>query len=333
LTVAITVQAQPSTGRERPASLFGTTRAFVERRAIWLVLLVLIGCAGLLSPVFLNPINLFNIVRQSAVVGIASIGVTLVMITRGVDLSVGAVISLAAVLGAALMGGQDGNVAQAVAITLLVGTLVGAINGLLIALRGLPPFILTLGMAVAVQGSNLLYTGGTAYGVVAPGYREVVNQRLGPVPLLVLIFAAVLLVGLLIQNGTLFGRRLYLVGGNPEAARLSGVNVSRTLFLAYTCSGFTAALAGLVLLARSGVSSNFAGQGYEFDALAAVVLGGTTFEGGKGGIGGTLAGVLILLVAFNLVNILGLNFNAQLVLKGSIIIGAAALYRLAQRRD
>jgi ribose/xylose/arabinose/galactoside ABC-type transport system permease subunit len=105
------------------------------------------------------------------------------------------------------------------------------------------------------------------------------------------------------------------------------------LFLAYTCSGFTAALAGLVLLARSGVSSNFAGQGYEFDALAAVVLGGTTFEGGKGGIGGTLAGVLILLVAFNLVNILGLNFNAQLVLKGSIIIGAAALYRLAQRRD
>jgi ribose transport system permease protein len=231
------------------------------------------------------------------------------------------------------MGGQDGNVAQAVAMTLLVGTLVGAINGLLIALRGLPPFILTLGMAVAVQGANLLYTGGTAYGVVAPGYREVVNQRLGPVPLLVLIFAAVLLVGLLIQNGTLFGRRLYLVGGNPEAARLSGVNVSRTLFLAYTCSGFTAALAGLVLLARSGVSSNFAGQGYEFDALAAVVLGGTTFEGGKGGIGGTLAGVLILLVAFNLVNILGLNFNAQLVLKGSIIIGAAALYRLAQRRD
>jgi ribose transport system permease protein len=333
LTVAITVQAQPSTGRERPASLLGTTRSFVERRAIWLVLLVLIGCAGLLSPVFLNPINLFNIVRQSAVVGIASIGVTLVMITRGVDLSVGAVISLAAVLGAALMGGQDGNVAQAVAMTLLVGTLVGAINGLLIALRGLPPFILTLGMAVAVQGSNLLYTGGTAYGVVAPGYREVVNQRLGPVPLLVLIFAAVLLVGLLIQNGTLFGRRLYLVGGNPEAARLSGVNVSRTLFLAYTCSGFTAALAGLVLLARSGVSSNFAGQGYEFDALAAVVLGGTTFEGGKGGIGGTLAGVLILLVAFNLVNILGLNFNAQLVLKGSIIIGAAALYRLAQRRD
>ena len=333
MSVAVTFRAQRGSERERWQLISVPARTVIDRFAIWIVLIVLMGLATLLSPVFLNPVNLFNIVRQGAVVGVAAVGVTLVMLTRGVDLSVGAVISLAAVLGAALMGGQDSNVAQAVGATLVIGTLIGLLNGVLIALRGLPPFILTLGMAVAVQGANLLYTGGTAYGVVAPNFRQVLNLRLGPVPLLVLVFGAVVGLGLFIQNGTVFGRRLYLVGGNPEAARLSGVNVNRTLILAYACSGFTAALAGLVLLARSGVSSNFAGQGYEFDALAAVVLGGTTFEGGKGGIAGTVIGVLILLVAFNLVNILGLNFNAQLVVKGSIIIGAAVLYRLAQRRD
>lgn len=308
-------------------------RLLLGRYAIWFVLLALCALATLLSPVFLNAINLFNIVRQGSVVGIASVGVTLVMLTGGVDLSVGAVISLTAVLAASLMGGQDANIASSVAVTLLVGTLIGLANGLLVAKRGLPPFILTLGMAAAVQGTNLLYTGGTAYGVVAPAFRQVLNLRLGVVPVMVLLLAAVVLVGLILQEATVFGRRLYLVGGNAEMARLSGVDVDRTLILAYVCSGFTAALAGLALLARSGVSSNFAGQGYEFDALAAVVLGGTTFEGGKGGIGGTIAGVLILLVAFNLVNILGLNFNAQLVIKGAIIIGAATLYRLAQWRE
>jgi len=236
LSVAVTFRAQRGSERERWQLFSGPARTVIDRFAIWIVLVVLMGLATLLSPVFLNPVNLFNIVRQGAVVGVAAVGVTLVMLTRGVDLSVGAVISLAAVLGAALMGGQDSNVAQAVGVTLLIGTLIGLLNGVLIALRGLPPFILTLGMAVAVQGANLLYTGGTAYGVVAPNFRQVLNLRLGPVPLLVLVFGAVVGLGLFIQNGTVFGRRLYLVGGNPEAARLSGVNVNRTLILAYACS-------------------------------------------------------------------------------------------------
>jgi ribose/xylose/arabinose/galactoside ABC-type transport system permease subunit len=150
-------------------------------------------------------------------------------------------------------------------------------------------------------------------------------------PVIVLILAGVVVAGLVVEKTTAFGRRLFLVGSNIRAADLSGIPVDRTLILAYILSGLAAGIAGIVLLARVGVSSPAAGQDYVFDALAAVVLGGTTFEGGRGGILGTVAGVLILIVAFNLVNILGLNFNVQLIVKGGIIIGAATLYRLLQR--
>ena len=152
-------------------------------------------------------------------------------------------------------------------------------------------------------------------------------------PVLVIVFAVIVLLGLLVQNRTAFGRRLYLVGSNGASARLAGVPVERTLTIAYVASGITAALAGLALLARSGVSSTFAGQGFEFDVLAAVILGGTTFEGGRGGIGGTLAGVLILATTFSLVSILGLDFNMELIVKGAIIFGVAASHVMSQHRE
>jgi ribose transport system permease protein len=300
---------------------------------LWLALLAIIAVAAWLSPGFIQPINFFNVVRQASVVGIAAVGVTLVMITGGVDLSVGAVISFSSVLAATLMAGDAANIPLAVAAALLMGLVVGFANGILVARWKLPAFILTLGTATVVLGIAQLYTGGTAAGIVAPEFRQVLNARIGPVPVLVIVFGLVVLAGLFVQNGTTLGRRLYLVGANRSAARLTGIPVQRTLVAAYTISGFTAALAGLALLARSGVSSTFAGQGFEFDALAAVILGGTTFEGGRGGIGGTLAGVLILTATFSLVSILGLDFNMELIVKGAIIFGTAALYVLARRKE
>jgi ribose transport system permease protein len=300
---------------------------------LWLALLAIIGLTAILSPGFINPVNFFNVMRQASVVGIASVGVTLVMITGGVDLSVGAVISFASVLAASLMDGQADNIPLAIAFSLLMGVVVGLANGLLVGRWRLPAFILTLGTATVVIGISQLYTGGTAAGVVAPQFREMFNARIGPVPVLVIVFALVVLAGLLVQRRTTLGRRLYLVGANPRAARLAGVPVQRTLFAAYALSGLTAALAGLALLARSGVSSTFAGQGFEFDVLAAVILGGTTFEGGRGGIGGTLAGVLILATTFSLVSIMGLDFNMELIVKGGIIFGVAALHVMSQRRE
>jgi ribose transport system permease protein len=254
------------------------------------------------------------------------------MITGGVDLSVGSVISLSAALGATIMNGQDDRVVLSVLAAMGAGALVGAVNGILVAKRNVPSFILTLGTAAAVQGITLLYTGGTASGMLPPWFVDNMSSRPWfDIPVVVLILAGVVIVGLIIEKTTAFGRRLFLVGSNIRAADLSGAPVDRTLIAAYTLSGLAAGIAGIVLLARIGVSSAFAGQGYEFDTLAAVVLGGTTFEGGRGGIVGTVAGVLILIVAFNLVNILSLNFNYQLVVKGVIIIGAATLYRLLQR--
>ena len=243
------------------------------------------------------------------------------MITGGVDLSVGSVISLSADICATVMNGNDARIVLAVTLAIGAGAAVGFVNGILVAKRNLPSFILTLGTAAAVQGLGLLYTGGTASGVVAPWFESMIGGRpWGHIPGVVPVFVAVAAVGLLIQKTTAFGGRLYLVGSNIRAAYLSGIAVDRVLIVAFTLSGAAAGVAGVVLLGRVGVSSAFAGQTYTFDALAAVLLGGTTFQGGRGGIVGTLAGVLILVVSFNLVNILGLNFNLQLVVKGVIII-------------
>lgn len=299
----------------------------LDRSAIWIVLLLLLAVAAVLSDAFLRPNYLFNIVRQAAPVGIAAVGVTLVMIAGGVDLSVGAVISLTAVVSAVLMEGAAANLPYAVVVALLVGTAIGLANGVLIAFNRVSPFILTLGMAIAVYGITQIYSGGTARGVVAPGFREVFNARIGGlVPVLALAFVLIAVLGILAQRATRFGRSLYLIGSNAAAARLAGLPIARVTIAAYALSGFCAALGGLALLARSGVSSTFAGRGLEFDVLAAVVLGGTTFEGGRGGIGGTVAGLLVLVIAFNLVNIVGLDYNAQLIVKGAIIIAASAVY-------
>lgn len=295
--------------------------------AIWLVLALLLGVAMLASPAFLNPAYLLNTVRQVAPVGIAAVGVTYVMLLGGVDLSVGAVISLTAVVCAVQMDGAVANIPGAVTITLLVGAAIGAANGLLVAFNRVSPFILTLGTAIATYGLVQIYSGGTASGVVAPGFRDAFNHRLaGAVPVLALVFLGIAAAGIAIARLTVFGRRLYLIGASREAAEIAGVPVRGVTVAAYTLAGLFGSLGGIALLARSGVSSTFAGRGLEFDVLAAIVLGGTTFEGGRGGVGGTVAGVLVLVLAFNLVNVAGLDFNMQLVVKGAIVIAASALY-------
>jgi ribose/xylose/arabinose/galactoside ABC-type transport system permease subunit len=309
-----------------------TGRWVLQHHAIWLVLLLLLAVAAMVSDAFLRPSYLLNTLRQAAPVGITAIGATMVMILRGVDLSVGAVISLAAVLCAVLMDGQAQNIPSAIALTCLAGAAIGLANGLLVAFNRISPFILTLGTAIIVYGVMQIQSGGTARGIVAPGFREFLNGRIGGVfPVLSLALILLAALGIWMQSATRFGRSLYLIGSSPAAAELSGVPIRRVTVLAYTLSGLFAALGGIALLARTGVSSTYAGRGYEFDVLAAVVLGGTTFAGGRGGVGGTIAGVLMLFVAFNLVSLAGLPFSAQLVVKGAIIITASAAYEAIKR--
>lgn len=306
---------------------------FLAANAIFLVLLVvyLIGVAA--SDAFLTPNYLFNVVRQVTPVGIAAIGVTFVMILGGVDLSVGAVISLTAVVCAVQMDGDAANIGPAILISCVIGLAVGCLNGVLIAYTRVSPFILTLGMAVVVYGLTQIYSGGTARGQVAPGFREFANSRLYEVvPVLAIAFAVLAAIGLLVQKTTTFGRQLFLIGSNRQTAILAGLPVRRVTVTAYALAGLFGALGGIALLARSGVSSTSVGEGLEFQVLAAVVLGGTTFEGGRGGVAGTVAGVLVLVMAFNLVNIVGLSYHLQLVVMGAIIILASALYGHLQAR-
>lgn len=299
----------------------------LSRYAIFAVLVVTYLAAVAVSDAFLQPGYMSNVVRQIAPVGIAAIGVTFVMILGGVDLSIGAVISLTSVICAVQMGGNPDNIAIAITLACAAGLSVGLINGIIIAFSRVSPFILTLGTGMAVLGLTQIYSGGTARGVVSPGFREFFNYRLADtIPVLAIAFLGLAVLGWLIQRHTLFGQRLYLIGSNNRAARLAGIPVAATTIAAYAFSGFFGALAGIALLARSGVSSTLSGQGLEFQVLAAVVLGGTTFEGGRGGVPGTVAGVLVLVIAFNLVNISGLPYHMQLVVMGAIIISASAIY-------
>jgi ribose/xylose/arabinose/galactoside ABC-type transport system permease subunit len=290
-----------------------------------LALLYLIAIG--LSDAFLEPVYVGNILRQAAPFGIAAIGTTLVMFLGCVDLSIGAIISFAAVFCAVQMAGDAQNLPRAIGLTVTLSMALGAVNGLLVVFNRTSSFILTLGTALAIYGLTQIYSGGTARGIVSPGFREFFNHRIGDVmPVLALtLLGLALLLECLIRT-TRFGRQIYLIGSNREAARLAGLPVAWVTFVCYVLSGLFAGLAGIAVLARSGVSSTFTGRGFEFDALAAIVLGGTVFSGGRGTVLGTVAGVLVLVIAFNLVNILGLNYNLQLVLKGAIIISASAAY-------
>jgi ribose/xylose/arabinose/galactoside ABC-type transport system permease subunit len=306
----------------------------LARWAIVGVLVVLYLLAIALSDAFLEPVYVGNILRQAAPVGIAAIGTTLVMILGCVDLSIGAIISFSAVLCAVLMAGATDNVPLALATTLAVGAAFGAVNGVLVVFNRASSFILTLGSALAIYGLTQIFSGGTARGMVAPEFREFFNHRLGDVlPVLALALLGLAAVVEVLLRTTRFGRQIYLIGSNREAARLAGLPVAGVTFACYLISGVFAALGGIAVLARSGVSSTFTGRGFEFDALAAIVLGGTVFSGGRGTVVGTVAGTLVLFIAFNLVNILGFNYNLQLVLKGAIIVVASAAYaRLGRDR-
>ncbi len=305
----------------------------LDKAAVWIVLVLLVLLAGLVSEAFFKLNYLTNLVRQAAPVGITAVGVTFVMLLRGVDLSVGAIVSMSAVVCALVMGGKAENLWLGIAAAIACGSAIGLANGLLIAYGKGSAFILTLGMSIVVYGLVQMGTGGTARGIVSPGFRETLNGRIGGVvPVLVICLLLAVAIGIFLQSRTRFGRNVYLIGANPDAARLAGLPVNRVTVVAYVVSGFFAVLGGLALLARTGVSGTNPGAGMEFDVLAAVVLGGTTFSGGRGGVGGTFAGVLVLIIALNLANVAGLPFAAQLAVKGAIIIAASAAYSWIGRR-
>ena len=299
--------------------------AFLERRGVYVALGVVVLISALLSPAFYKFSNLLNVLRAAAVLGIVSIGQTLVILAGGIDLSVGAVMGTVAIFISEFTGGKDEKVAIAILACLLIGVIVGWINGVLTTKRNIPPFVATLGMLIFVEGIRFAYTGGVISGRPAPFIR-VLASIIGPIPVPVVIMtASALVIGLILKKST-FGRHLYATGGNRQAARFSGINVDRVSITTYIVCSFFAAIAGLLLAGYIGYGDRYLGRGFDLDSIAAVVVGGTSFSGGRGGIGGTIAGVLLLTALFNIVLILNLQVHYQHIVKGVVIIAAVMVY-------
>lgn len=308
----------------------------IRVRRNWLPILIVVAAAIVVAiavPLFFQPANLLNVSRQSAVVGVLAIGMTFVILTGGIDLSVGATLALTGVTTALFL--NAGIVLPvAVVLSLLVGGIVGVVNGLGVARFGVQPFIMTLATMVAMQGLSLRLTnGGPKSFDNSNGFFTLMGSGdvLG-VPGPFVIFLVVSALGILTLRYLPAGRFLYAIGGSMEAARLSGVRTSRTLVIAYAVSGVCAALAGIMSAARLGVGDPTAGALSNLDAITAVVIGGTSLAGGVGGAAGTVFGALLLAVLANVLNLIGVSPFDQQIVKGAVILVAVLLAVQAVRR-
>jgi ribose transport system permease protein len=304
---------------------------FANAYAIWIIVLLVAGIGQLVSSIFLSKTNILNMLSQSSVLGITAMGVTFVMLAGELDVSNAGVITVSAVAAAGVMGGDDSKILLGILTAIGIGAAVGLFNGILVA-RGVQSFILTLAVGIVLLGSAIAYTGGTTLGNVAPGYTSFFFKRvIADIPMAAVALFVGLAAAYALERWTRFGHRVILVGANPSAAYLSGVNVTWTIIGAYVTSGVAAALAGLVFLGRTGVPNDFGGMGLDFQALAAVVVGGTALAGGRGSVVGTFAGTLVLIMALTIGIIIGLPYAAQLIEYGGLIVVAGLAYSLLRR--
>lgn len=313
----------------RARSMMGQGIRLMVRYRTLAVFLGMVVVGGVLSPQLLSLGNVTNVLRQASFNGLLSTGMTFVILTKGIDLSGGSILGMAAMVAGLL---KDQNILIIFVSALGVGTFFGLINGVVIAKLRLEPFVVTLAMLTIARGVALVVSRGYLITGVQENFRQVgVGYVLG-VPNPVIIMAVVFVVAWFVLRYTQFGRRVYATGANEEAARLAGINVDRHKIAVYGVSGFLSALAGLVLVARLQVADPLSGSGFELDAIAATVIGGTTFDGGKGGIGGTVIGVLILAMLNNILNLLNISPYAQQIVKGAVLAGAVVMNEYKRRR-
>jgi ribose/xylose/arabinose/galactoside ABC-type transport system permease subunit len=300
---------------------------FVQRFGLTLSFLLLCLVLSLLSDRFLTVGNLVNVLRQSTINGIMAIGMTYVILTEGIDLSVGAVLALSSVVTADLL--QRGlSVPLAVTAGLGLGGVLGLSNGLIITKARVPPFVATLGLMTISRGLALTYTQGRPITGLPESFRAIGTGALGPIPMPIVIAVAAFLAGYILLTRTRIGEYVYALGNNPTAAHYAGIATDRYITFVYVLAGSLSALAGMILIARLNSAQPTAGLGFEFDAIAAVVVGGTSFSGGEGGLGGTILGVLVIAVLNNGLNLLNVSSFYQPVVTGVVIALALLLYRV-----
>lgn len=304
----------------------GADRLDVPRLA--LALTALAGIA--VNEHFTSSRNLANILEQAAGLGFASIGQTLALLTGGIDLSIGAIISASTVFLAAGIDGHDALVWPMVAATLALGALIGAGNGILIVRLHVHPLIVTLGMAAIIEGCMLLYTLKPT-GSTPIWFENFAWARPGGVPMAGLVMAVTFVLVALFLSRTGLGRNIYAVGDNREAARLRGIPVGRVLVFVYGASGFFAALAGIYFVSRTGIGDPRIGAPFTLASITPVILGGTALAGGKGGVIGTLFGVLLISLIGNVLNHMNVATSIQWVIQGLIILAAVSFHGRGRR--
>jgi ribose/xylose/arabinose/galactoside ABC-type transport system permease subunit len=298
----------------------------VRETRVFIAVLVLMALAGVIKPEFLDPHNLSNVLRQSAALGTVGIGQTIVMIAGEFDLSVSAIMQLVTVVVAEITRGRDELLLPAFAACLVLGMIIGSVNGVIVSRRKGSSFIVTLATGLAVTGARLVYTRATPSGTLPSNLRPLSQSDILGVPFSLALLLALTLIVSIVLRMTTFGRRLYAAGANREAARLSGVRVEWIPVIIFTISGVLAALAGLVLAAYIGYIDQWLGGGYDLDSIAAAAIGGVSLAGGTGGVWGTLAGILLIRMLMNFVLVVGLPIEYQYIVRGAVVVLAVALY-------
>lgn len=302
-----------------------------SRGSVWVVTAMLIIIATVVSPQFMTATNIMNIMRHASVVGILSIGMLMVIITQGIDLSVGCMAGFAGVLVAGFI--QAGMpVWLAVLSCLAIGAAMGAFSGAMVVYGRIAPFIATLAVMTIARGATLLYSNSRSIFVSNPSFIWMGSGFVGGIPAPALIMLVIGALAHFALAKTTYGRSLYAYGGNPQAAYLVGINTRVTVLLAYLLSGLLSFLGGIVLAARMSVGSPMVGPGMELDVIAAVVIGGASLGGGTGSAANTILGVLIITGITNVLNLLGIQSYVQRVVVGFVILGAVLL-RVRGERD
>jgi ribose/xylose/arabinose/galactoside ABC-type transport system permease subunit len=302
-----------------------------QRAGIIIAFILLLIVSSLINNRFLTVSNLLNILRQVAIVGILAIGQTFVILTAGIDLSVGSILGITVVLDAGFIAHLP--LIVAIPLGILVGIGFGAVNGTIIAFTRVPAFIVTLGMLSFARGIAYIYSGGTPIPIINETYYHLGNGFLLGIPTPAIILLFTLLVAALVLRYTPFGRCIYGIGSNAAAAHLSGVPVRLYRIVVFAICGFSAALSGLVFSSQLSVGTPVAGVGYELDAIAAVVVGGTNLFGGKGSVLGTFVGVLIVGTLANILNISGVDPFVQPLFKGALIVIAVYIMTRSAGRN
>jgi ribose/xylose/arabinose/galactoside ABC-type transport system permease subunit len=304
----------------------GELRALTARWGIYVFLVLFIVVSGIVAPSFLHARNLSNLVIQLVPLALVALGQCLVIMVRGLDLSVGSVMATAAVVGTSFSG-DNHAVLPIIVVAVLIGAATGLVNGLLVTKRQVSPFLATLASMIVLQGLRFAWTHGAPTGAMPPFFRALGTRSWHQVPLSLLVLVPIAVVVGIVVHRTVLGRKIYIIGGNPVTAGLLGYPVSAITIGAYVTSGCLAAVAGLILGGYAEIVDNSVGSGFELDSIVAAVIGGFALSGGRGTIPGALAGAAVLVLVSNIVLLVGLPVQFQIILKGLVIVLAAACYR------